>query len=96
MLSMPLLDSVSLVRTNYKKSLDLLKNWYRNPQLIMSAHMSPLVKLWNVESDDLHGLQKYYKDGESNMQSLQNLGIESRSYGSVLSTMIIEKLPKKI
>ena len=89
MLSMPLLDSVSLVRTNYKKSLDLLKNWYRNPQLIMSAHMSPLVKLSNVESDDLHGLQKYYKDGESNMQSLQNLGIESRSYGSVLSTMII-------
>ena len=58
---------LSLTNENYKEALNLLKNRYGNPQLIVSAHMSALVKLAKVESDDLHGLRKFYDDVESNV-----------------------------
>ena len=58
--------------------------------------MDALVKLAKVESDDLHGLRKFYGDAESNVPSLRNLGIDSKSYGSALSTLIIEKLSQDI
>ena len=85
---------LSLTNENNKEALDLLKNMYRSPQLIASAHMSDLVQLPKVESGDFHGLQMFYEYAESNMRSLRNLGIDSKSYGSLLSSMIIEKLPK--
>ena len=90
------ISGLSLTNENYKEALDLLKNRYGNPQLIVSAHMSALVKLAKVESDDLHGLRKFYDDVESNGRSLRNLGIGSKSYGSLLSTLIIEKLSQDI
>ena len=58
--------------------------------------MSALVKLAKVESDNLHALRKFYDDVESKVWSLRNLGIDSKSYGSLLSTLIIEKLPQDI
>ena len=58
---------LSLTYENYKEALDLSKNRYGNPQLIVSAHMNALVKLAKVESDDLLGLRKFYDDVESNV-----------------------------
>ena len=82
---------------NFKEALDLLKNRYGNPQLIVSAHVSALVKLAKVESDDLHGSCGSFNDNvESNVRSLRNLGIRSKSYWSLLSTLIIKKLPQDI
>ena len=49
-----------------------------------------------VESDDLHDLRTIYEDVKSNVQSLRNLGIDNKSYRSLLSTLIIEKLPQDI
>ena len=74
----------------------MLQNRYGNPQLIVSAHMSALVKLADIESDDLHGLRKFYDDVKSKQQRLRNLGIDRKSYRSLLSTLIIEKLPQNI
>ena len=42
------------------------------------------------------GLGKFYDDVESNVRSLRNLGIDSKSYGSLLSTLIFQKHPKDI
>ena len=90
------ISGLSLTNENNKEVLDLLKNRYRNPQLIVSAHMSALVKLAKVQSDNVRGLRKFYDDVKSNVRSLRNLGIDSKSYGSLLSTLIIEKLPQNI
>ena len=90
------ISELSLTNGNYKEALDLLKNRYGNPHIIVSAHMSALLKLAKVESDDLYGLRKFYDDAESNVRSLRNLGIDSKSYGSLLSTLIIEKHPQDI
>lgn len=59
-------------------------------------NMSALVKLVKVENDSLHGLLKFYDNNESNVRSFKNLGIDSKSYGSLLSLLIIEKLPQDI
>ena len=88
------ISGLSLSNENYKEALDLLKNSYGNPQLILSAHMSTLVKLAKAESDNLHGLWRFYNNVESNVRSLRNLGIDNRSYESLLFPLIIEKIPR--
>ena len=90
------ISGLSLTNENYKEALDLLKNRYGNLQLIVSARMSTLVKFAKVQSDDLHALRKFCDDVESNVRSLRNLGIDSKSYGSLLSTLVIEKLSQDI
>ena len=90
------ISGLTLTNENYKEALDLLKHRYGNSNLIVSAYMSALVKLAKVESDDLHALWKFYDDVESKVQSLRNLGIDSKSYESLLSMLIIEKLPQDI
>ena len=90
------ISGLSLTNENYKEALDLLKHRYGNSNLIVSAYMSTLVKFARVQGDDLHALRKFCDDVESNVRSLRNLGTDSKSYGSFLSTLIIEKLPQDI
>ena len=90
------ISGLCLTDENYKEALDLLKNRYGNPQLIVSAHMSALVKSAKVESDHLHGLRRFCDDVVSNVRSLRNLGIDSKSYGSLLSMLIIGNSPRTL
>ena len=65
--------------------------------------MSALVKLAKLETtlitwqvDNLRGVRKFYDDVESNVQTLKNLGIDSKSCGSLLFALVIENLPQDI
>ena len=75
---------------NYNIALGLLKNRHGNPQLIISAHMK-------VTSDKhLTRLRKFTDNIESHVRSLQGLGIERKSYGSLLAPIILERLPHQL
>ena len=58
--------------------------------------MNALVKIPKVLHEDLVTLRKFYDDVESHVRSLKNLGVESESYGSLLSTVVMDKLPEEI
>ena len=58
--------------------------------------MNALVKLPKVRNDDIHGLRKFYDDIESNIRSLSSLGIETSTHGTLMATLILEKLPQEI
>ena len=91
------IPGLTLTNENYNKVLDLLKNRYGNPQLIISAHKNELLKSKKITSDkDLTGLRKFFDNIESHVRSLQGLGIESKSYGSLLAPIILERLPDQL
>ena len=86
----------SLTNDNYKEALELLQNRYGNTQQIIAAHMNTLVKISSVDNEELSGLRKFFDDVTSRVKNLVNLGVESRTYGSLLCPIILEKLPNEL
>ena len=71
---------------NYTQALELLEKRFGNPQLIISSHINILVKLSAVrEQDGVHGLQTFYDEINSHIQSLSTLGVASEHYRPMLS-----------
>ena len=58
--------------------------------------MIALVKMSSVNNEDLSGLRKFFDDVTSHVRSLVNLGVERRTYGSLLCSIILEKLPNEL
>ena len=89
------ISGLSLTNDNYNEALNLLRNRFGN-NLIISAHMNILVKLPSVNNKDVKALRKFYDDVESHVRSLSTLGIKIENYGSLVSSVILEKLPLEI
>ena len=85
---------MSLTNDNYEQAIDLLKERYGNTQVVISAHMNDLLKMRKIESDrDIIGIRKLYDDIESHVRSLDSLGIRGENYGSLLTPIIMDRLP---
>ena len=55
------ISELSLTVQNYKEAINILKERYANPQVIISAHMESLVKLPSVRDiNNVTSLQKIY------------------------------------
>ena len=51
----------------------------------------------NVSSQhDVRGLRQLYDVIESNVRSLKSLGVKAESYGSLLSSVLMTKLPSEL
>ena len=91
------ISGLSLTSQNYKEAIDILKERYANPQIIISTHMEALVKLPYVRDvNNVKDLRKIYDKVESSIRNLKSLGINPDSYGSLLSPLLVEKLPEEL
>jgi hypothetical protein len=87
---------VALTDGNYNTALDLLNNRFANPQLLISSHMDALLKLQASTIGDIRSVRRLYGTIESHIRSLQALGVESKSYGSLLVPVIMNKIPEEM
>ena len=63
----------------------------------ISKHMESLLSVTAVTSDNhLRDLRRLYDQAEANIQSLKALGVEPESYGAMLSSVLLTKLPPDI
>ena len=65
--------------------INILRDRFRKPQLLISYHMVALLKLAIVSS--VRGMNKLcdlFHSNEINSQSLKALGIESESFGNLI------------
>ena len=77
---------LSLTNDNYDEALKLLKNRFGTNQMIISAHMNPLLKISTVKkNEDVKTLQKFYDDAESHFRISSTLRIQMESYGTIMS-----------
>ncbi|CAB4037195.1 Hypothetical predicted protein, partial [Paramuricea clavata] len=80
-----LVAGFSLTAENYGEAIKLLKERYANPQLIISSHMEKLLKLNTVhDANDVLKLRALYDQIETNICSLNVLGIKPEQFGSLL------------
>ena len=75
----------------------ILKRRFGNRQQIITKHMDVLMSLEAVTSNhNLKGLRHLYDLVESHARCLRSLGIPSSSYGSLLSSIFMTKLPQEL
>ena len=66
------ISGLTLTSENYKEAIDLLRQRYANPQVLISAHMKTFVPLNSVKSfNDVKGLRKLFDTVESSFRNLK-------------------------
>lgn len=88
---------LTLSASNYREAVEILRKRFGNKQLIVSRHMETLLNLTAVSADnDLRGLRRLYNEVEANVRSLKALGVDQASYGTMLTSVLLVKLPPEI
>ena len=83
-----------LTNTSYSQSVALLKNRFGQPYKLVNAHLQTLLHLPNP-SNTLASLQLFHDSVEGHIRSLTSLGKSIDSYGDLLVSVILEKLPSE-
>ena len=99
LLMKPALDAISglsLTASNYEEAIAILKKRFGNKQQIINRHMDILVNVSPVINEDTRKLRELYDTLESHVRSLKSLGLPSNSYGSLLSSITMTKLPQDL
>ena len=90
-------EGFTITNENYEKALDLLCERSGNTQVIITTHMNELLKIKYVKSDkDMAGLRQLYDTLEVHVRSLLSRNVDSQSYGTLLSPIIMERLPHSV
>ena len=88
------ISGLSLSSANYYEALELLKQRYGNPQMLINAYMKRFVQLPMIKNNnDIIGLRQLYDQVESSVRNLKSLAVDTSGYGSLLVPLLIEKLP---
>ena len=91
------LSGLTLTGANYDETVEILRKRFGNKQLIVNKHMEQLLNTDGVTSQhDVRGLRHLYDVIETNVRSLDSLGVKAESYGSLLSSVLMNKLPSEL
>ena len=96
----PAAESVAglrLTAANYNEAVSILQRRFGDTDQIVSKHMEALLTLEAVTSQyNLKALRRLHDQVESQVRGLRALGIVAESYGSLLSPVILSKLPQEL
>ena len=88
---------LTITAANYEEAIATLKKRFGNAQLIISRHMDALLNVTTVSSQlDIRALRKLLDTVESHIRGLRALGVSADSYGGLLSSLLVNKLPSEI
>ena len=88
---------LKLSNSNYHVALDLLTERFGDPQLLISAHIGNMLNLPNFCSiNDLQELRFLYDHVETEVRSLDCLGLPTTNYGPMLVPVLMEKSSSKL
>ncbi|KAL5500600.1 hypothetical protein EMCRGX_G012191 [Ephydatia muelleri] len=91
------ISGLTLTSANYEEAVAVLKRRFGNKQQIVNRHMEALLELETVTSiHDIQPLRTLCDKIESHVRSLNSLGVPSSSYGSLLSSIVMNKMPQEI
>ena len=88
---------LKLTSANYEEAVATLRRRFGNKQLIINRHMDLLLQLDSVTStNNLKGLRRLFDAVESNVRGLRSLGVLVESYGGLLSSILMSRLPQEL
>ena len=81
-----------MTSANYREAISILRKRFRNKQQIISRHMEIHINVDLVSSNNnVKALRHLHDVVESNVRSLKALDISADSYGSLLSSVLMNK-----
>ena len=92
------ISGLSITTANYDEAVTILKR-FGIKQLIINRHMETLLNVNAVKSGpygNTQPLRQLYDLIESQVRRLNSLGVSSNSYGSLLSSVVMSKLPQDL
>lgn len=88
---------LAITNANYEEAITILKTRFGNKQMIVNKHMDDLINMAHVYSNhDLRGMRQLYDLVEVHVRGLKALGVPSASYGSLLSSVLMNKVPQEV
>ena len=88
---------LKLTSANYNEAVATLNRRFGNKQSIINRHMELLLRLEAVTSThDLKGLRRLFDTVESNVRGLRALGVAASSYGGLMSSILMGRLPSEL
>ena len=88
---------LTLTAPNYKEAVSILEKRFGNTQQIISRHMDLLLNLEPVSAaHQLKNLRRLYDSVETHVRSLKSLGVDSKTYGTLLTSVLLNKLPQEL
>ena len=88
---------LTLTATNYREAVSILEKRFGNKQQIVAKHMDALLNVEAVTSPShLKGLRHLHDLVESHVRSLKSFGVPSGSYGCLLTSVLVNKLPQEL
>ena len=89
--------ALTLIAANYREAVTVLVKRFGNKQQIVAKHMDILLNVDPVtSSNNLKGLRHLYDKIETQVRGLKSLGVSADSYGSLLSSVLLNKLPQEL
>ncbi|KAL1434494.1 hypothetical protein MTO96_011588 [Rhipicephalus appendiculatus] len=78
----------------YCEALDILKQRYAKPDVIIQSHMQQLIEMQTVRSaNDLRGLRCLYDRVQSQTRSLKTFRVSEDNYSAMLYPIFLKSLP---
>ena len=88
---------LSITAANYDEAIATLKKRFGNPQLIVNRHMEALLGVSAVTSHhDTKGLRRLLDTVEAHIRGLRALGVPRETYGGLLTSVLVSRLPPEI
>ena len=91
------ISSLSLTDSNYERVIDLLKERFNNPQVLISSYMKVLATLPKLYSmKHVAELRDLYNKIENSVTSLKDCDVPTDTYGNLLIGVIFERIPQEL
>jgi len=91
------ISGLRITAANYTQAIEILVDRFGNKQCIINNHMDALLNLPAVaNANDLKRLRQLYDNIEIHVRGLKTLDIASDSYGNLLMSIIMGKIPQEL
>ena len=90
------ISGLSLTASNYEEAVAVLKKRFGNTQLIINKHMDALLSLDPVTSTNTKDLRCLCDQIDFHIRSLKSLDVPLSSYGRLLSSVLMSKIPQEL
>ena len=89
-------SGLTLTAANFEETISILKKRFGTKRQIVNKHMDTLLNLETVSFHNLKGLQHLFDKVETHVRGLISLEIPPSSYISLLSSILMSKLPQDL
>lgn len=91
------IGGLTLSDANCQEAIDVLTKRFGNKQRIIDKHMEVLMGVEAVMSDtNLKAFRRLYDTIEAQVRGLKSMGVTSETYGGLLSSAMLSKIPPEI